>query len=309
MTDNEAGTETNGDGGMWLVRLPNGAVHAVTLEQLDDAYQRDLISGDVEVLEEDSNEWRKLSDLIGEEEPAPEAPPASQVPTRYPPAAYPPAAYASAVQAAAVYPHPGQAPAGYPSAVHSSAGQAVAGVAPVQNASASGARYGQPPVQPSQPSYAPAPLDAKSTAPVASDIYDLDLALGDSPFKRKSRRGVFVALGLAALGAVGVAVAVSQSSAEPAVASAPVQHSSAPVLAKALPPEPEIEHAKPAAETRLNDDTKRALAEADKHREKQKNDKKKAVKGQVRAGGSSHKRSSDVFSKGGDKHDPLNAGL
>ncbi|HMA94937.1 MAG TPA: hypothetical protein VKP30_19735, partial [Polyangiaceae bacterium] len=74
MTNYEARHETDGEGGMWLVRLPNGGVRAVTLEQLDEAYQRDLISADTEVLEDGATEWRKLGDLINDEDLTPAYP-------------------------------------------------------------------------------------------------------------------------------------------------------------------------------------------------------------------------------------------
>ncbi|HMA94304.1 MAG TPA: hypothetical protein VKP30_16545 [Polyangiaceae bacterium] len=309
MTNYEAAHETESDGGMWLVRLPNGGgVRAVTLEQLDNAYQRDFINGDTEVLEEGTSEWKKLRDLIGDEAPAPAPVPVSHVTSANP---------ASQARYSQQQSQPGyggtQSPPVAPIAVRStypSQGYPPP-PAPSPNSTYSPQGYPPPPaITAARPPAPPAtPFQPNSTAPVASNIYDLDLDLLDSPFKRKSRRGLVVVAALLVAGGVAAAVVSSQSSSVAAASPEPTKAQLSLPIAKALPSEPEVvEKPKPAAESRLNDDTKKALADADKKREKTKSTKR-AARGKVAAAGKRARSGERVFTKGGDSHDPLNGSL
>jgi hypothetical protein len=69
------------NGELWYVKLANGDVHRVTLDELDDAFQAGRISGDVMVLAPAGEKWTKLSELAGLDE-AP--PPAARAPAQAP---------------------------------------------------------------------------------------------------------------------------------------------------------------------------------------------------------------------------------
>lgn len=299
MTNYEAANETDSEGGMWLVRLPDGGVRAVTLEQLDNAYQRDFITGDTEVLEEGTSEWRKLRELIGEEEAPPPPPPMPVSHVTSAPASQ--VRYAQQVQSS--YDRPPSPPAMPPTVRAANSGQGYpVPTMPMPASAMPAARL------PASPMGLP---QTTSTAPVASNIYDLDLDLSGSPFKRKSRKGLFVVAALLVAGGVGAAVVSSQSSSVAAASPEPTKAQvSLPIPAKALPAEPElVEKPKPAADARLSNDTKKALAEADKKREKTKSTKRASKAKAAATGKRSRSGSSSVFTKGGDSHDPLNGSL
>ena len=63
----------SGDENLWYVKTPDGDVHRVTLDQLDEAFQAGRIDENVMVLAAGATKWAKLSDLAGLDEPA--APP------------------------------------------------------------------------------------------------------------------------------------------------------------------------------------------------------------------------------------------
>lgn len=304
MTNYEAANETDSEGGMWLVRLPNGGVRAVTLEQLDDAYQRDFITGDTEVLEEGTSEWRKLRELIGDDE----APPPPPVPVSHVTSA-PASQVRYAQQVPPSYGRPPSPPAMPTNVRAANSGQGYP--VPTMPMPASAMSAVRPPASlpPTSPGILP---QTTSTAPVASNVYDFDLDLSGSPFKRKSRRGLFVVAALLVVGGVGAAVVSSQSSSVAAASPEPTKAQvSLPIPpAKALPAEPElVEKPKPAADTRLSNDTKKALAEADKKREKTKSAKRASKAKAAASGKRSRSGGSSVFTKGGDSHDPLNGSL
>src|SRR6202012_4504040 len=52
-------------GELWYVKLADGDVHRVTLDQLDEAFQAGHIDGDTMVLEAGGSQWKKLGDLAG----------------------------------------------------------------------------------------------------------------------------------------------------------------------------------------------------------------------------------------------------
>ncbi|HEY3822048.1 MAG TPA: hypothetical protein VGL81_33005 [Polyangiaceae bacterium] len=60
----------NGDENLWYVKTPDGDVHRVTLDQLDEAFQAGRIDENVMVLAAGAQKWAKLSALAGLDEPA-----------------------------------------------------------------------------------------------------------------------------------------------------------------------------------------------------------------------------------------------
>src|ERR1700753_51530 len=52
-------------GELWYVKLADGDVHRVTLDQLDEAFQAGHIDGDTIVLDAGRAHWKKLGELAG----------------------------------------------------------------------------------------------------------------------------------------------------------------------------------------------------------------------------------------------------
>ncbi len=67
----------SGDDNLWYVKTPDGDVHRVTLDQLDEAFQAGRIDENVMVLAAGATKWAKLGELAGLDEPAQKAPAAS----------------------------------------------------------------------------------------------------------------------------------------------------------------------------------------------------------------------------------------
>jgi len=61
----------SGEENLWYVKTPDGDVHRVTLDQLDEAFQAGRIDENVMVLAAGASKWAKLSALAGLDEPAP----------------------------------------------------------------------------------------------------------------------------------------------------------------------------------------------------------------------------------------------
>ncbi|HEY1954268.1 MAG TPA: hypothetical protein VGH28_01615 [Polyangiaceae bacterium] len=59
---------------IWLVQLQNGAVRAMTLDELDAAYQDGSIDEETFVRRDGASKWAKLRDELGGDEPAAPAP-------------------------------------------------------------------------------------------------------------------------------------------------------------------------------------------------------------------------------------------
>jgi hypothetical protein len=55
----------SGDENLWYVKTPDGDVHRVTLDQLDEAFQAGRIDENVMVLAAGESKWAKLGDLAG----------------------------------------------------------------------------------------------------------------------------------------------------------------------------------------------------------------------------------------------------
>jgi hypothetical protein len=292
------------NGELWFVKLPNGDVHHVTLDQLDTAFQAGHIDANTQVLSDGATEWTTLGRAAGlDEAPSAAAPSPTPAPVVVPVAAY-------ARQAAPASYAPRSVPVSYsqPQAPRS---------APVS--------YSQPPR--SVPGAYPTP--AGSIRPVAMDLgSDLDL---DVPFKKRSGKGWMVAVLSVAMvgGGVGFAATngtltlgqstlVGAAAASPPPAAAPLPAAEpiavAPVVAAPTPAPPAIQAplagALPAMDSSLNprftEAQKEKLIQADRVRE----DKaKQASHGYSARSTPTKYKSSSTFTKGGNKFDPLNSDL
>jgi hypothetical protein len=283
------------DGNLWYVKLADGDVERVTLDQLDDAFQSGQIDESSMVLAAGSDKWEKLSDLLGQ----PEATAPAPAPVPSPPAVAPARALA-----------PAPAPAVAPQA-HA----VVAARAPI---AAPAVIFRAP-----MPVAAPfaAPMAAASLRPVS---VDLGILGGDeTPFRSSSKKrwavGGLAAVALAGVGAFFVMKQTSASAASdpppPAFAAAamppPVAETPPTPTPAAVPAMPQPMANGPSSvmdpTQRLNDDTRQKLMETDK--------KLKRPKGHAMAsggGGGSHssgKDKSSGFTTGGNKYDPLNSSL
>jgi hypothetical protein len=156
-------------------------------------------------------------------------------------------------------------------------------------------------------SFAPSSFVPQSTAPMVSDIDDLE-----APAQFRSKKRGFAVAATVALLAVGVGVlgfkfaktAASEPPPVAAVAPPPVEAPAPPPVAAPIVNPAE---AAAAAAQRLNDEQRKALAEADKAREAKLDAKHKA---RAASAGSHHKsKEKGPFQNGGDKYDPLNAKL
>lgn len=299
----------------------DGAPKMMSLDELVEAYEADLINGGTLVVEVGGSDWRPLSEVadLGEddqsqaapEEASPESvnfapaaerrpaisnpPPAGSLPERRPAISNPPPVGAALATRPAISNPP---PAGsvYP-------GRAPRSHAPISTAPSSLAPVSQAPL---------------STAPF---VQDLDFGSDDMAFRKgRSKAPIFVALGVLAVG--GGAFAITQSGSAPAPIPAPVVAAPSPVAAPTIAtpaaapvtPEkaatPSADDADSAAKSdgRLTDAMKEALLARDKERSAT----KKASGGRARAARSSKRESSGsdgVFRAGGSADDPLNSKL
>jgi len=163
--------------------------------------------------------------------------------------------------------------------------------------------------------------DARSTAPVAFDMDDDDAM---SFRRRKRSRALPTMFALAALGGLGFAgfhyapmFGLLRGS-PPVAAAMPPPAPAPPPPADPIPaaqpdPTPPAPSTVPAADNRLSDATKQALADADKkHDAKQKavheKHQQQAADAPHRSSGK-HGKAGSPFSKGGDRYDPLNSSL
>jgi hypothetical protein len=64
----------SGDENLWYVKTPDGDVHRVSLDQLDEAFQAGRIDENVMVLAAGSTKWAKLGELAGLDTPVPPPP-------------------------------------------------------------------------------------------------------------------------------------------------------------------------------------------------------------------------------------------
>ncbi|MGO9836531.1 MAG: GYF domain-containing protein [Polyangiaceae bacterium] len=279
-------------GETWYVKLPNGDVHPVTIDQLDWAFEQGHIDANTLVLSEEAEGWARLGDVAGLDEasPAAAAPATAPVSMAAPVHVAAPVSVAAPVRVVAPTPvaAPVYAPSPTPMAVAYSAAPRPTSYAPVR---------------------APAP---NSLRPVSLDVDDFDL--NDVPFKARSRKGWVVAVvGIAIMGGgVGLASQRLHGDATPVPQAAAVQapppvethvpyQTPAPVVA-AAPPPPGDSPLNP----RFSEAQKEQLLKADKKR-----DEKAAAKSHASSGSTGHsaKYKSMGFTTGGNKFDPMNSSL
>src|ERR1700730_18030397 len=70
----------NVDGNLWYVKLADGDVERVTLDQLDEAFQSGQIDENNMVLASGSDQWMRLADLLGLSDVTPPPPPPTPTP-------------------------------------------------------------------------------------------------------------------------------------------------------------------------------------------------------------------------------------
>jgi hypothetical protein len=313
---------------LWYVKLANGDVHRVTIDQLDGAFQAGHIDETTMVLAAGASQWTTLGEVAGLDDESAAPPQAAPVAISYVPQTQPariPAAAAPVSYAppARVAPAAG-APVPYaPARVATAAAQA-------PYAPAHGTPYAV--AVSTRPAAVVAPFVPNSLRPMSMDLGDLDL---DLPVQRKSRAGRFVVavVALAAIaGGVGftaqrahigmggggsdlanVAAAAAMAApppvADPVVAPPPP---AAPTPAAWAPPAAPATNAAPSDgspmnpqfTSRFNEDTTKKLLSADKSRETK-------SKSRHASGGapSSSKSKSTTFTTGGNKFDPLNSSI
>jgi hypothetical protein len=313
MSEVESTTDqTESNEPLWQVQLLSGQICRMTLELLDDAFQDGLITEDTLIMQDGTSEWVTLRAVAGLDSESPDAvaEPANgaiygaadgtvenpPVAASAPAAPRDPLAYmdpfAPPVQAAPVAPAPTQM---VPPAAGQAAPFVFQGAAPNAFAAQGGA------------SLPPEPF-TRSTAPVAADI-DFDLDTVNFGKRRSPAKWI---IGIAAvLGGLGFAAMNMNTAAE--IPPAPV--AAAPAIAPAYESTPAAQPApitpavtKPEP-SRLSDDAKRALMDADKTRAAKMQQHKASPSRGGGAAPSGPRKSKDPFHKGGDKYDPLNASL
>jgi hypothetical protein len=276
---------------LWFVKLPNGDVHHVTIDQLDTAFEAGHIDANTLVLAEGSTQWTRLGEAAGlDEAPAPAPTPAVVYSPTPGPVTMPPL-------------------------------QTVA-VAPVARAA-----YAPPAASRPQPAYRPYATPATpagSIRPMAMDLGS-DLDFDDMPFKKSgSRTGWVVAvLSLALVGGGtgyaathgialgGIGGGSSTVSAAAMVAPPPVAPEPAPAP-PAPAPLPQVQAplagTLPAVESGLNPRFTQAQKEKLLQADKVHDDQAKSRQSSHYSPHAKYK-SSSTFTKGGNKFDPLNSDL
>jgi uncharacterized protein DUF4339 len=296
----------------WYVEV-GGAPKMMTLDELVEAFEASTINSKTLVCEVGGSEWKPLSEVadLGDEE---EAPASQQAPAFAAAPAHAPSLPPAPVSQRSV---PVGGSSAFPSAVTRPAASAWP---PAVNASRPPAQAGSvvPPAFTSSPSVVP-----PSTMPV---VQDLTFGLDDD-FKPRKSKAPFVAAAAVLLlvgGALGAAKftgggEIVRPVPVPAAAPAPVETVAAAAPAPTTPPaaattpapaeEKTASADKPAdsSDTRLSDDVKSKLKDADKSRV----EKKKAAKASRGHTASRAKSSSSsgVFRAGGNVNDPLNSKL
>lgn len=290
-----------GSSDLWYVKLANGDVHRVTLDQIDLAFQAGHIDGSTMVLGAGETEWSTLGQLAGLDE-APPAPVAQPVYRAQPPQpVYAPKPTYAAQPVVRAQPQP------------------VRAAQPVQPAHAPYSNYSTPVTH--------------SLRPMSIDLEDFD----DAPFRRSSsKRWVVAAFGVAAaacavgfvatrgrLGSLGIGsggdtasfAAAAAMAAPPAVmATPPAPLPATPPAAKA--PDPTTASAPAGADSPMNpkftdrftDAQRQKLLDGDKQRDQKTKSRQTAHAGGG-TGHSSSKTKSMGFTTDGNKFDPLNSSL
>jgi hypothetical protein len=210
-------------GDNWYVKLADGDVHRVTLDQLDEAFQAGHIDGETMVLASGGSEWNKLGELLGLDDDAVpiEAAPAMQDDTGYIPQLPPPGAartapaYAasapvgqSAYGAQHAYSRSSYAPPSYAAPSYAPPAYAATSYAPPAN----NGYASQVPTHRAAgvPSYAPAASRApNSLRPVSVDFSD-DMDMAQLRPRSGKAKWVVAVMTVAALGSAAGMVAVQR---------------------------------------------------------------------------------------------------
>lgn len=142
-----------------------------------------------------------------------------------------------------------------------------------------------------------------SVRPVVSELDTSEFT--DSPFAKKSRKGLFVGVSLAAAAAVAIgAFGATKLKSVPATA-VNASVANAVQAPQVVTPPPPVEPQKPA----LSEDLKKALAEKDTQLNQKIEQKKKDRAHKASLQPTRGKTQPPPFSKGGSSYDPLNAKL
>jgi hypothetical protein len=272
--------------GMWYVKLADGDVERLTLDELDQAFQKGEVDENSMVLADGSDKWMKLADLLGPSDASAPAP----VPAQPAPMLAPVTMPALAAAQKAPPPIVVQAPAGALPGAAMRPGTAAQGVPPTT-----------------------------TLRPVSADLGG-PIDIGELQFRSSSRkRWVLGMLGTALVLGVGaffvVTKTASSASADPAptFAAAAAQPPAEP--APPAPPPPASPPPQPATNPgvssvmdptqRLTEDQKRKVLDADKAA------KAHVTKARATGGGapSHQKDKSSAFTTTGNKFDPLNSSL
>lgn len=268
----------NGETDFWHVRLPNGSVCTLTLDELDDAFQAGQIDENIFVLQHGATAWTTLGALLGIEA-APPAPPARAPAVMVAPT--PAAGYASFSTYPSA-PSPDSAPFG-------SLRPMVSELDIDEDMNFGRSRS-----------------SGKKKALVAFAVAALALV----------GFGVANPNRTAATWSKAQSLFANTANTPVAAAAAPPPVA-APLPAPAPPPPAQPEATAPPAQSaqsdadRLSDDKKKALLDADKARAAQHQAKASAAAAAAPARRSSNYKSDGktVFHKGGNKYDPLNSSL
>jgi hypothetical protein len=265
-------------GGLWYVRLPTGEVRAMTLDEVDAAYQAGHIDEETAMLRHGTTRWAKLRDLAGldsaqVDESGPTIPHSGNTPTARPAPAPPPSA-----RPVGSVPTPGAFAVDFPS------------VRPVASDVDGSQELSLPPGF---------RRDRRKAVMIAGLAAGLLLGVGLA----------LTQLNTSAEPATAAAVSVStvDPTLPPVVAATPLSSPTPPPLTPATSApstDPALIAAAAAAASgtapsRLTDDQTKALLDRDKTRLK----KTRTVPRHASPGGK------NVFHKGGAKYDPLNSTL
>jgi hypothetical protein len=300
--------QTESNDPLWQVQLASGQICRMTLELLDDAFQDGLITEDTLIMQDGTTEWVTLRQVAGLDSDAePEAPAANP-----PVAAVVSPVVAAPVVAAPMQPAAQRQPAPYmdPFAPPIQMAPAAQMVPPAAAQAAPFAFQGtaQSPGLAQRIIAAPPEPLTRSTAPVAADI-DFDLDTVNFATKRSPAKWI---IGIAAvLGGLGFAAMNMGASTEAVPAPAAAAPVAAPPAYESTPaaPTPVTPAVAKPEPSRLSDEAKRALAEADKTRAAKMHQQRSSHSRGGGAAPSGPRKGKDPFHKGGDKYDPLNASL
>jgi hypothetical protein len=266
------GTEHQGD--LWHVQVALGDVRAMTLDELDAAFQEGIIHENTYVRHDGAPQWSLLGQVIGDE--SDDDYPAHEATLGTSPVA------ANAQMALPVRT--------VPTAIVQTTPQLVA----------------------PQESLAPRSLGAAhSTAPMVAYVSSPDIDIANLRPRKRGVAFAVAALLLAAVGAVafislGRTIDLSAADVSRSKSTMPV---SASLGAAAAPVVGSTVEAQPGRDGRLSDDQRRALLEADKLRVSKAKPPAPALPKRSRRRGRPPPSGSSVFHKGGNAHDPLNNSL